>query len=724
MPILVSSLPIIGLSAAFTPLIVVVSLTVMGLITHKAWARRQRFLVLPLWGVFGILLVGSVLWIEQNASTMKVQRQTELAVYAKAIAAALEVLGHETLTIKTPRSDPTMDAIMREMRRWLYALQDVAAIYTLRRDPNDDKLVFIACPVCDLNRDQIYGDPDHNEGEVGAGVVFELEPEAQTQLLRGFEGESLFSHDPIVDEWGVWYTATEPVRNKHGEVEALLMIDFWKEHFDLELAKARLGPQLLTSLVFGLFFVTTSLVQRRWCVAEEMRQYTDTLEEHMRESAKAKRAADRAAQDRGFFLAKMSHKVRTPITSILGYAEIMGSVSSTPEEQNRAAQTILSNTEKLLALLNDILDFSKIEAGKITPLPTPVSVSRFFEELLLQYVPVCHRSHIECVFYCTSPIPMEIVTDPIPLRHIMTNLLDNALKFTPSGGVSVALSWRDTPPLAPLRVDWLASSESRVGLFCIDVHDSGIGMNEATLAALFRPFEQAEWTMTSRFGGTGLGLSIVQGLVKLLGGETHVRSELGRGSTFSITLPQVIPLTTPWGDEFASGVAVAASDASITPTPTPTSTSLSTHARSGARTIASSQSRSVARGAKQPLAGRRILLADDSPDSRRLFEMMLTKAGAQVLTATNGLEALEKANESWCAQRPFDIVLLDMQMPVMDGYTATQNLRQIGYLGKIVALTAYTLPTEIQQCLTAGCDDYATKPIHRDALIEAVLKHL
>ncbi len=220
-------------------------------------------------------------------------------------------------------------------------------------------------------------------------------------------------------------------------------------------------------------------------------------------------------------------------------------------------------------------------------------------------------------------------------------------------------------------------------------------MSQKHLDSLFTPFHQADASTTRRFGGTGLGLAICKPLIELLGGKITVQSQLGQGSTFTINLPQEIGPEIPWK------------------TPDQLLRQTETHAAP----------LNKKRFPPHPLAGRTILLAEDGKDNQRLFSFILTKAGANVTVADNGLIALEAALEQTRKDRPFDLILMDMQMPIMDGYETARNLRNAGYAAPVVALTAHIQPEERTKCLDAGCDDYATKPILRDDLIATVLRN-
>jgi CheY-like chemotaxis protein len=287
-----------------------------------------------------------------------------------------------------------------------------------------------------------------------------------------------------------------------------------------------------------------------------------------------------------------------------------------------------------------------------------------------------HRAcekRVPLAIQATTPIPATIYSDTTRVYQILINLLGNAIKFTDKGEV---------------RLDVRLISEGR-GSPRLEfvVSDTGIGMTQEQLARLFQPFAQADHSITERFGGTGLGLSVSKRLANLLGGDIRVQSEPGRGSTFVFELPtgplDNVPLVQ-----------------TIEPRPTAVQAPANTSIRLDRST--------------------RVLLAEDGPDNQRLISLILRKAGAEVSTVENGQAAVETAMDALHKGTPFDVVLMDMHMPVLDGFAAVRQLRQAGYAHPIIALTAEAMRDDRNKCLSAGCDDYASKPIQRDVLLALV----
>jgi len=407
--------------------------------------------------------------------------------------------------------------------------------------------------------------------------------------------------------------------------------------------------------------------------------------------------AEQANAAKSEFLANMSHEIRTPITAILGFAEMVESsieccvtcsdhkACPTRAQTREDVQIISRNGKHLLELVNDILDLSKIEAGKMHVERVPCSPVQLVEEVVsLMRVPAAEKGLSLDTRY-EFPLPETILSDPVRVRQILVNLVGNAVKFCPHGGVEIAV--RFSPGAPPRRVFDAAGRAS----IAFDVKDTGIGMTPEQIGRLFQPFAQADCSTTRQYGGTGLGLAISRRLAEMLGGDIHVVSTPGQGSTFTVTLeaePADPGRMLHDLAEAAVRVSRPATDAALAPV---------------------------------ELHGR-ILLAEDGPDNQRLISTILRTAGAEVEVAPNGRAAVEKVASALSEGRPYDAVLMDMQMPEMDGYEATALLRRQGYTGPIMALTAHAMAKDRQKCLDAGCDDYAAKPVDRVGLLHALAR--
>lgn len=370
------------------------------------------------------------------------------------------------------------------------------------------------------------------------------------------------------------------------------------------------------------------------------------------------------------FLANMSHEIRTPLTAILGFADSLVD-DSTEEERQTAIATIRRNGQHLLAVINDILDLSKIEAGQLTLELVSCNPAEVLESAIALLQIKADAKSLPLLVTVDQRTPASIKTDPTRLRQVLFNIVDNAIKFTPHGSVQVRLSVAEAAQGHELR---------------FSVIDTGVGVAEEQKSRLFRPFSQGDSSITRTHGGTGLGLVICRRLMQALGGTIRLEANPEQqGSKFVVTLPCTLTEATQQD---------AKSPASETQVVTPTRLALDAH----------------------------VLLVEDGPDNQRLFGMILRKAGATVDVAENGQLALEAiaANQQDPAAAPFDLILMDMQMPVLDGYSATRALRERGYHGPIIALTAHAMQGDRERCLDAGCDGYLTKPTTRETFIATV----
>ncbi len=406
--------------------------------------------------------------------------------------------------------------------------------------------------------------------------------------------------------------------------------------------------------------------------------------------AYAQLAAERArieaaGRTKDEFLASMSHEIRTPITAILGFAELLlepGALPCAAPEQIDAIVTIRRNANYLLRVINDILDLSKIEAGRmqieqldIDPVSVLAEVGRLLEARAAE-------KKLSLSIRIEGEMPSLIRTDPTRLRQILINLVSNAIKFTDKGGVRVCMRH-------------CASAKHTLG---IEVTDTGIGMTPEQANRLFEPFAQAEGSTARRFGGTGLGLVISKRFAQLLGGDVILRESKPGGSTFHVILE-----------------APAASNCRMR-----TEQEANQVLRDAREFSAATLVHAMPAGT---CTTRRILLAEDSLDSQRLFLRMLERIGATVVLAANGREAVQLAIDARQVDRAFDLILMDMQMPEMDGYAAASELRRLGFTTPIVALTAHAMVGDRDKCLSAGCTDYLTKPVSKPNLISIVQRY-
>ncbi len=390
------------------------------------------------------------------------------------------------------------------------------------------------------------------------------------------------------------------------------------------------------------------------------------LEQSLRRATEAAEAASIAKSQ---FLANMSHEVRTPAAAVVGYANMLLDPNLPPEKGQRAIEAIHRNGSHLLSVLNDILDLSKVESGQLELMPVPYAPSQLMREVDAMLRGTAEDRGIGLAIQPDGDLPATVLIDPTAVRQVLVNLLGNAIKFS-EAGQQVRLRVGARPPTAAVP-----------GALRLVVEDQGIGISPDEIQRMFLPFHQADNTPSRRYGGTGLGLSIAHRLVEAMHGTIAVDSALGRGSRFTVELP----LSLPTGPQAPAWLAPAQVAVATTPEP----------AGVGPRTLAG-----------------RLLLVEDNEDNRRVLLYQLRRLDLHdVAVAVDGRDGVDAARRL----RP-DVILMDMQMPELDGYEATRELRSTGYRAPIVALTAHSMSGDRAKCLGAGCDEYLTKPVDVDRL--------
>ena len=395
------------------------------------------------------------------------------------------------------------------------------------------------------------------------------------------------------------------------------------------------------------------------------------LHQSQQELLAAKETAEAASRAKGDFLANMSHEIRTPMTSIIGYADLLSTTERSQEERQEFVHTIRRNGEHLLNLINDLLDLSKIDAGKMTVEHISVSPEKILAEVESPMRVFAAEKNVDFVIERRGLIPESVQTDPTRIRQVLLNLVSNAIKFTTAGFVRITLSF---------------DANSR--MLTYSVQDSGIGLTDEQQGSLFQPFMQADASTTRRFGGTGLGLALSKRLVEMLGGTLTVQSKAGQGSTFSFSI-----------HDYPNHLANV-------DRPSAAAVELGSHEL-------------VQR------VNARVLLAEDAADNRRLVTIFLEQAGMSVDHAVNGRVAVDKALAAASVGMPYDAILMDMQMPELDGYGATRELRAKGLTKvPVIAFTAHAMESERRRCTDAGCDGFVTKPVNPIELIGTIARHV
>lgn len=523
------------------------------------------------------------------------------------------------------------------------------------------------------------------------GIIAEFEAQPEQEELTGFrsiDGEEYFyTARPIVAEAGCLkcHGSVESVRQTQGAI----VEQYGTGHgFDWEVGEV-VAAQMISVPTADLYAQYSSMQRAVLCVFAGLTLvlvgvsylFFTLATRHAEGEKKARAIAERANESKSQFLANMSHEIRTPMTAILGFADTLrehGNREKAPQERLDAIETIRHNGQHLLTLINDILDLSKIEAGKMEMELIRFSPITLIAEVqsLMQMRALDKDLSFEIEF--DGAIPEYIESDPTRVRQILTNVIGNAIKFTESGGVKVVLR--------------VVESDSGAQMIEFDVVDTGIGMSEEQIGRLFQAFSQADTSTTRKFGGTGLGLNISGQLVTMLGGTIAVESAEGQGSVFRTIIPTRSP----------RGMRMIEDPASM----------LSVRSRWN-----------VEEASEVIRLDARVLLVEDGKDNQNLISYVLNKAGATVSIVENGELSLDAALDAQSAGKPFDVILMDMQMPVMDGYDATRTLRARGYTRCIIALTAHAMAEDRRKCIKAGCDEFVSKPIDRVGLVRLIAQY-
>ncbi len=595
----------------------------------------------------------------------------------------------------TPEDDPVYAKIKNLFDSGVKDSEEVGFIYTMRLY-NDDYACFIVGPSIDVD----ISDPTKERG-VPIGKKYPLLPVMREALgLGGVRPHGEVDTALVDDVWGRWIKGVEPIFAPDGKLDGFLGVDFPADRWRNKIIVAQVYPTIFLVFVLLSYFAGVGLIvylrqaeEKQLRISEELRETVDKL-------TIARKIAVSAGQAKSEFLINMSHEVRTPMNAVLNFAEQMwcSLKQHCPQEKQQQCDewmTLISqNGNDLLHMIDDILDFIKASDDQFKVEQVPVSLQELLDELETEMSKLPGKdSGIELRFIRKRSLPEWILSDPKRIRQILVHLIKNGIKFTESGSVSVIygskLPHETRYHLLSETIPATNSPSKKSLILYFEILDTGIGIDPDQLSHLFEPFWQADGSLTRQHGGAGLGLSVSKRIAQRLNGDIFVESEPGKGSSFTFAF------RAPLCEEGPKTSQQKESENVKEPT--------------------------IAEKMNKPLEGFHILAVDDVRINLVVLVSQLRELGAELTEAENGRVAIEKYQAAEEAGTPFDVILMDMQMPVMDGYEATRTLRERGSRCPIIAVTAHALAGDCAKTLEAGCDAYLTKPVERGRFLETIL---
>lgn len=497
-------------------------LTVAGLVLLQLWAvRNDAGYAAAGWatGACAVVIGMGSMWVGYEGRRAADQIRQQLSGMAPMFAVEARRHGHTLIGFGAQEYSPEYLELIESQKQWLAVNPNMADVYTVRKD-DQGVWRFVVDSETDYDRNGVF------EGEREQRTRIGEEVEAATEYMeRAMKGESVFQDEPETDRWGTWVSAFVPIKRLDGRVEAVLGVDFSASDWTRAVAEARMGAVGYLGVIVTLTIAVAALQVSSKSRLRESGAVADLLRRQAEELKVAKYNAEEASRAKGEFLANMTHEIRTPMTAIIGYVDMLVDPEMPQTLRRSHGETIQRNARHLLGLINNILNYSKMESGRMQVEVIESDLKQIVREAAEIARALAEKKGLFLVERWDDDVPGKVFTDPMRLREVLVNLLGNAVKYTEEGGVEVKIAVHER--------DEAGAAKSIV----LAVRDSGIGLTREQIERLFRPFEQADKTIARRFGGTGLGLVIAQRFIEMLGGTVKAEGEPGVGSVFTVVVP-------------------------------------------------------------------------------------------------------------------------------------------------------------------------------------------